>query len=119
MPKQPPWEIRVGRKADVLAEFCIPAHKMGVKDLETFLRALVVRYRTDSPEDMLEYYVNQRRGNPYRLPFAEVTPAHRLDERRVGYLCGDWQCYAFAMQKIDASQAQAMKEILQASTGTN
>ena len=119
MPKQPPWEIRVGRKADVLAEFCVPAHKLTEKGLGTFLRALVVRYRADSPEDMLGYYVNRRRGNPCRLPFVEVTPAHRLDECRVGYLCGNWECYASAMQKIDASQAQAMKEILEASKGTN
>ncbi len=118
MPKQPPWQIRVGRKADVLAEFCVPAHKIGVKDLNVFLRALVVRYRTNSPEDMVGYYVNRRRGHPCHLPFAEVAPAHRLDECRVGYLCGDWECYASARQKVDASQAQAMKEILQASKVT-
>ena len=117
MPKQPPWEIRVARKADVLAEFHVPAHKMDVKDLKAFLRAIIVRYRTDSPEDMMHYYVNRRRGHPSRLPFAEVTCVHKLDQQRVGYWCGDWDCYASAMQKIDEAQAQAGKQILRASKG--
>ncbi len=115
MPKQSPWQIRVGRKADVLAEFCVPAHKMDVKDLKTFLRALVVRYRTNSPEDMVGYYVNRRRGHPCRLPFAEVTYQYWPDQCRGGYWCGDWECYASATREIDASAAKALKELMRAS----
>ncbi len=112
MPKQPPWEIRVGRKADILAEFCVPAHKLQKKACEAFLKALVVRYRTDTPEEMLAFYVNKTRGAPDRLPFAEVRNARDLDRRRVGYFCGDWECYAFAMQEIDAGTAEAIKRLI-------
>ena len=115
MPKQPPWEIRVGRKSEVLAEIQVPFHKMGEKDIAAFLRALVVRYRTDRPEDMVSFYVNKRRGNPCRLPFADIKPAYQLEQSRVGYFCGDWECYAFAMHEIDETTATAMLKTLRQS----
>lgn len=109
MPKHPPWEIRVGRKTEVLADFRVPAHKLQENARAAFLKALVVRYRTDTPEEMLAFYVNKTRGAPDRLPFAEVKPCKDLDRRRVGYWCGDWECYAFAMQEIDADHAEFIK----------
>ncbi len=115
MAKQPPWEIQVGRKNEILAEFSVPGHKLGTNDLKAFLRALVARYRTDDPEVMLLFYVNRRPGNPDRLPFAEVTYEHWLDQHRVGYWCGQWECYATAKQKIDATTADALKDLMQAS----
>ena len=115
MSKQPLWEIEIACKADVLAEFTVPVNKMGVNDLKAFLRALVIRYRTNSPEDMVDYYVNRRRGHPCRLPFADVTYKHWLDQCRVGYWCGEWECHATAKQEIDASAAQALKEHMRAS----
>lgn len=112
VPKQPPWEIRVGRKSDILGNFCVPAHKLQKKACEAFLKALVVRYRTDTPEEMLAFYVNKTRGAPERLPFAEVSYTHDPDRRRVGYWCGDWECYAFATQEIDAGTADAIKRTI-------
>jgi len=114
-PKQPPWEIRVGRKDKILAEFCVPAHKMQKNDLESFLRAVVVRYQTDGPEDMVVHYVNRRLGPPSRSSFAEVKYGQWLDECRVGYWCGDWECYAYAKHKIDVSVSKWLKKQLQRS----
>jgi hypothetical protein len=101
MPKPPEWEIRVGRKAEILADLRVPVHKLQRNALNAFLRALVVRYRTDTPEEMLAFYVNKTRGAPGRLPFAEVRDCP-LDRGRVGYWCGDWECYAFALRELDA-----------------
>jgi hypothetical protein len=109
---QPPWEIKVGRKAKILAEFQVPAHKLQKNALDIFLKALVVRYRTSTPEDMLPYYVNKAKGEPSRLSFADVTYCYDLDRRRVGYCCGDWDCYAFAMQEIEAHEAEAIRSEL-------
>jgi hypothetical protein len=60
--RQPSWKVRVGNKEVVLAEFELPYHRMGNRQIETFLRALVVRYRTDTREEMASYYVNGRAG---------------------------------------------------------
>ena len=84
MPKQGPWEIRGGRKAKVLAEFCVPYHKMTTNDLSAFLRALVIQYRTNSPEEMVGYYVNRRLGDPSQIPL-EVKAVNKLDQRRIAY----------------------------------
>ena len=113
MPKQGPWEIRVGRKDDVLAEFSVPHHKMSKKDLNVFLRALVIRYRTDSPEEMVGYYVNKRLGHPSQIPL-KVNSANKLDQHRIGYCCGNWELYAYALHEFDKEQIQAVKRILQA-----
>jgi hypothetical protein len=110
---QSPWEVRVGRKAKVLAEFRVPAHKLQKNTLLAFLKAVVVRYRTESPKDMLAFYVNKTRGAPAPLSFAETKPCHDLAKRRVGYCCGDWECYALAMQEISAEAADGMKLIFE------
>jgi hypothetical protein len=109
---QPPWEIEVCEKAKTLARFQVPAHKLGPNDLASFLRPLVVRGRTNTIAEMMVFYVNRRRGAPNRLPFAEVQPCRNLKRGRVGYWCGDWDCYATAMKKIDkATAAWIRKEI--------
>ncbi len=92
-----PWEITVARKAEILADFRVPVHKLQKNALNAFLKALVVRYSTETPQDMLAFYVNKTRGAPAYLPFAEVSYCHDLGRRRVGYWCGNWDCYAFAM----------------------
>ncbi len=110
---QPPWEIRVGRKDKILAEFRVPAHKLQKNALYAFLKAMVVRYRTETPEDMLAFYVNKTRGAPTRLSFAEARSCHDLEKRRVGHWCGDWDCYASAMREISAEAADGMKLIFE------
>jgi hypothetical protein len=89
----------------------VPAHRLGKNDLEAFLRAIVVRYRTDEPEGMLNYYVNRRQGYPTRLPFAEVQYCWDFERRRVGYFCGTWECYAEAVQQIDEATATALSRL--------
>jgi hypothetical protein len=91
----------------------VPAHKLQRNALEAFLKSLVVRHRTNNPEEMLHYYVNKTRGTPTRLNFAELTPAYDLDRRRVGYFCGEWECYAEAMREIDTEHAEALKRIME------
>ena len=112
MPKQPPWEIHVGQKADVLAKFCVPFHKMSIKDLSAFLRALVICYRTNRPEEMVGYYVNRRLGDPSHI-LLEVKAVHKFDQNQIGYWCGNWDFYAYAMQELDEAKVQAVKQILQ------
>ena len=113
MPKQPPWTITVGRKAEVISEFVVPAHKLQRTALENYLRALVVRYRTKSPEDMLNYYVNRTKGKPTRLVYAELRPYWSFDLRRSGYFCGEWECYASATYEVSAEIAQAVQNELE------
>src|SRR5438552_2783008 len=100
MTKQPPWEIQVGRKVEIILEFFVPAHKLQANALKAFLIALVARYRTATPEEMLFYYVNKTRGRPTRLPFANITPTFDFEKRRVGFFCGEWECYARAEHEI-------------------
>jgi hypothetical protein len=107
MAKQPPWEIKVQCKARTVAEFHVPAHKLQKESLYAFLKAVVVRYRTNTPQEMVGYYLNKTLGLPKRLSLADVKPCHHLDRRRVGYSCGDGDCVAFAMQEVGADVADA------------
>lgn len=111
MSKQPPWKIQVGRKQEIIAEFTVPAHRLGQNDLEAFLRAMVVRYRTDEPQEMVGFYINKRRGNPTRRSDADVRYFLDPDQRRNGYFCGTLECYASATQEIDESTALGLKKI--------
>ena len=116
MSKQPQWRILVGRKAGLIADFYMPAHRLMVNDIQAFLKAVVARYSSDGPEDMALYYLNKRRGAPSRLPFADVMPVRDPDVW--GYYCGDWDCYASATQVLDEDAAKALKEMLRVNRGT-
>ena len=105
MPVQEPWKIRVGRKAEEIASFQIPAHKLGSNEIDVFLRALVTRFRTSTAEEMIPYYVNGRRGSPTRSYLAEVQRCWSSDQKEQGKMCGDWECYAIATQKISDEHA--------------
>jgi len=110
MQKQSPWEITLKRKAKTLAEFTVPAHKLTGNGLKAFLKAIVASERVGDPESMMLLYLNKRRGEPSRLQFAEIRKHEDLKRRRVGYFCGDWECYASALQEIDASTAAWIKK---------
>jgi hypothetical protein len=56
MAEQQPWEIEVWCRHKAIARFEAPAHKLSKGGtLFEFLRALVVRYTTDTPQEMLLY----------------------------------------------------------------
>lgn len=110
MPKQPPWKIRIGRKVEIIGEFEVPSHKLDTNGVKSFLRALVARYRTERPEDMVAFYVNRRRGDPARSQLANVIKAWDFDRCLIGYSCGNWDCYADAMRRIGPEAAEFLRE---------
>jgi hypothetical protein len=110
MQNQAPWEIKLSRKAKILAEFKVPGHKLSGNGLKAFLKAIVASERAGNPESMMLFYVNKRRGEPSRLPFAETCKHEDLKRNRVGFFCGDWECHASAFQKIDASTVKWIKQ---------
>jgi hypothetical protein len=117
MQKQSPWEIKIARKAETLAEFSVPAYKLTKNALHAFLKAIVASERGGPPESMVLFYLNKRRGEPSRLPFAEIRSHEDLEHNRIGYFCGDWECYASAMQEIDPSIVVALKKELRRNKG--
>jgi hypothetical protein len=70
----------------------------------------VVRYRTDTPQEMLLYYVNNRSGEPSRVDGAEVRHAWSPDHRKQGYICGDLECRATSMRELDDQQVEWVRE---------
>jgi hypothetical protein len=110
MPLNPTWKIKVGCKAEIIAEFTAPKHRLNGKHLDNFLRALVARYRTDGPEDMLPYYLNARKGGPDRSSLADPRPYPDPERRECGVFCGDWDCYAYATLEISVEQAEALEK---------
>lgn len=109
MKPMPVWKIMVARKTEIIAELTVPAYRLTEKDLDDLSRALVVRYRNDTVEEMLPYYLNRRRGKPERLNFADPKPY--TDEKKLesGVYCGNWDCYAYASQRIGIEHAEAAK----------
>jgi hypothetical protein len=63
--KTPPWYIEVAKKNKVLARLVVPAHKLPTNALAAFMKALVVRYLTSSPEEMLPFMSAAPRGSPH------------------------------------------------------
>ena len=110
-PKSPPWKFSVWRKDEQLAAFDIPAHKLESHDVGSFLHALVVRSRTNSLEEMIQYYVNDRRGNPDRVSSAEVVRYINDEITENGFWCGDWECYARATQTITEDVSAILRQI--------
>jgi hypothetical protein len=105
------WNIRVGRKAKVIADFHAPMHKLDRKGVCDFLRALVIRHRTDTPQEMLDYYVNNRRGKPIHRKDADARFYFDYEKCLSGYWCGDWECYASAAFQLTSEEAEALHNI--------
>ena len=110
-PKSPPWKFSVWRKDEQLAEFDVPAHKLEAHEVGRFLHALVVRSRTNSLEEMIKYYVNNRRGHPTRVPFAEVIRYSSDEFSENGFWCGEWECYARATQTVTEDVSSILRQI--------
>jgi hypothetical protein len=95
---------------EILAEFEVSAHKLAKgTSLDAFLKAVVVRNRTGTANEMLSHYVSKARGKPDHLPFSEVVYSHDLDIRLIGYFCGDWESWASAMREYDQSVIDAIR----------
>jgi hypothetical protein len=105
------WNIRVGRKATIVADFCVPMNKLDGKRVHEFLRTLVIRYTTNSPEDMLPYYVNARRGKPVRRSDLDTKSYIDYEKCLSGICCGDWDCYASAAFQLTSDEAEALHNI--------
>jgi hypothetical protein len=105
------WEIKVSTKSKTLAEFEVPAHKLGSKDIRALLKAIVASGRAGNPETMTLMYVNRRRGEPARLNFAECRQHADLRRGQTGIFCGDWEFYATAMQDADPTVIRWLKRI--------
>jgi hypothetical protein len=104
--KTPPWYIEVAKKNKVLARLVVPAHKLPTNALAAFMKALVVRYLTSSPEEMLPFYVSRAKGEPaLRSIGYHAEPIFDHKTRRYGYFFGDWECYATATYEVDREQA--------------
>lgn len=98
------------RKTEIIAEFHVPAHKLQKNALLEFLKALCVRYMTDTPEEMLSFYCNKTPGKPARLDWADVQAGWNLERRRIGFYAGNWDCRAIAEQELDAQTAQWIRQ---------
>ena len=109
--KYPPWKISVWRKDQQLANFEIPNHKLGSNEVRQFLHALVVRTRTTSLEEMIPYYVNGKRGEPRKLPFATVQNYLSDDLKEQGYWCGEWECHAIATHTNNDELIAVIREL--------
>jgi hypothetical protein len=105
------WQITVGEKANILAEFEVPIYRLDGRALYVFLKALVARARSESYEDMARFYINRRRGDMFRDARTKIGPFFNYDLRLNGYFCGDWECYARAAYEISAEQADAIKAL--------
>ena len=103
----------MGRKQYVIAEFTVPYHLLPTKKMEAYLKALVVRYSTDTPEEMLNYYARRRKGQPSTWD-VKVRPDHDLKRNLLGYSSGDWECYAYAMRPIEELLARNLMRTMAA-----
>ena len=113
------WTIRVGKKAEILAEFQAPMHQLDQNDLRDFLKALVVRHITHDAGEMLPYYVNKRKGSVQRASgTTDIMPYFNFEKRWSGSFCGTWDCYAMAVFNLSAEQAEAIENIQEANKGS-
>ena len=112
MNKPKEWNITVGKKAKILAKLKAPMHQLGRRDLDAFLKAIVVRYRTENAREMLAYYVNRRKGSIQRAFDApKIVPYFNFEHRWNGVWCGTWDRYARAVYELTAEEAQSIKDV--------
>jgi hypothetical protein len=103
------WKIKVAQKANVLAEFEVPRYRLDGRSLREFLKALVVKARCRSYEEMAPFYINRRRGQMFRDDRTKIIPYFNHELRLNGHFCGEWECYAQAVYEISSEQADAIK----------
>ena len=99
-PNAPPWKISVWRKHVAIEAFEVPAHKLGQHEVQRFLHALVVRSRTKTLQDMVPYYVNNRRGQPDKKSFDYAGKYESQELTECGFWYGSFECNARATQSM-------------------
>jgi hypothetical protein len=108
-----PWTFTVVVNGLTTESFDVPAHQLTDEAVKAMLRAIVIRHRTSTAQEMLPYYVNRRRGSISRLPMADVQPAWAPDYTAQGWSCGTQvEAIAYAMRPIDPAQASVVRALI-------
>ena len=95
------WQVRLYRQAKLIGSCEVPAHKIGTRDLQALLKALVAHELSESVRDIVSHYINGRKGTPNKLYCTEIYAHLDRASNEVGYWCGKLNCYALAVQKVD------------------
>lgn len=109
--KNPPWDIVVYVNDVEVSSFQIPNHRLEVGGLHDMMRAIFLRYWTDTPEEMSAYYLNKRSGLPIRSSNPDVRDFFDHESRRKGFLIGAPGCYVSASMLMDQGYVDAWKVI--------
>lgn len=104
------WNIKIGKKAEIIECFSVPINKLDGSALRYFLRASVARYAGGEMKYALNYFVNERNGEPQRS--ADSSVVRVLDPERAvsGYFCGTWECYAEATFELSENETKILKK---------
>ena len=109
--KTPPWKISVWRKQILIEAFEVPAQKLGSHEVQRFLHALVVRLRTETLQDMVPYYVNNRKGQPCKKLFDYAGGYENQELTEFGFWCGSFECYARATQTMNKEWGDVVRKL--------
>jgi hypothetical protein len=80
--------IRVRKKYIVVSEFEVPAYRFEGDGLASFLRAIYVASFTSDPQELIQYYINRRKGVPIRNSTLDLQNAWHPERREIGHCCG-------------------------------
>ena len=109
------WEVKIlridGKNTGVLEQLAVSQNRMSVGELGCFVKALMAKHSNSSGEELLEHFVNNRKGGTPRRKTWDLKFHSDLDNNRVGYCCGEPPLYAVAWETISAEKAAALKVI--------
>src|SRR5262249_7277639 len=105
----PHWNIEAWRKATKLDSAKIPAHQITENGLKALLKTMVINTYDDRVSSVAYYFLNHRRGSLKRNGSLDAHWFDDIEQRRVGWCCGDWEHRAIAWKKISARHARTIK----------
>lgn len=103
--------IRVRKKYAVVSEFEVPANRFERVGLASFLRAIYHSGVISDPQELIQYFVNRRKGDPIRNSDADLQNCWRDETREIGHCCGTTELMVEAMRTFPKEQYDAFKKL--------
>ena len=114
-PRAAEWEVEIvridGKNTAVLEQFTVSQNRMSVVELGCFVRALMAKHSNSSGKELLEHFVNNRKGGTIRRNTWDLKFYSDIGNNRLGYSCGEPPLYAVAWETISSEKAAALKII--------
>ncbi len=103
--------IRLYKQYEKIADFDIPEHRHGPKDLFNLMRTIYASQVASKPEDLARFFVNKRRGSPPWDTTLDLRPIYSDDNCETGHELGTSQLFVTATRRHSLESYESLKRL--------